>query len=82
MKMITRTVSHAQSKALLQKDTATFRGHISRIAALFREQVPQRESSAKSCTCIWVLPMIIDADRKMISSLLIGHQLRLLSILS
>ena len=38
MKMITRTVSHAQFKALLQKDTATFRSHISRIAKQFREQ--------------------------------------------
>ena len=38
MKMITQTISHAQFKALLQKDTATFRSHISRIAKQFREQ--------------------------------------------
>ena len=44
MKMITQTISHAQFKALLQKDTATFRSHISRIAALFREQKYLKEN--------------------------------------
>ena len=36
--MIIQTISHAQSKALLQKDTATFCSHIIRISAQFREQ--------------------------------------------
>ena len=38
MKMITQTISHAQFKVLLQKDTTTFHSHISRIAVQFREQ--------------------------------------------
>ena len=44
MKMITQTISHAQFKALLQKDAAIFRSHISRIAAQFREQKHLKEN--------------------------------------
>ena len=44
MKMITQTISHAQFKALLQKDTATFRSHISRTAVQFREQKYLKEN--------------------------------------
>ena len=38
MKIITQIISQAQFKALLKKDTMTFRSHIGRIAAQFREQ--------------------------------------------
>ena len=42
--MITQTISHAKFKALLQKDTATFRSHISRTAVRFREQKYLKEN--------------------------------------
>ena len=38
VKMITQTLSHAQFKALLRKDTLTFRSHVSRIGTQFKEQ--------------------------------------------
>ena len=44
MKMITQTISQAQFKALLQKDAPTFRSHISRTAAQFREQEYLKEN--------------------------------------
>ena len=44
IKMITQTISHALFKAFLQKDTAIFRSHISRIAAKFREQKYLKEN--------------------------------------
>ena len=84
MKMITQTISHAQFKALLQKDAVTFRSHISRIAAQFREQKYLKGNLPPNHVYIstWILPKMIGADRKMRSSLPIGHQLRSLSILS
>ena len=82
MKMITQTISQAQFKALLQKDAPTFRSHISRTAAQFREQEYLKENLPPNhSTFIWILPKIIGAHRKMRSSLPIGHQLRSLSIL-
>ena len=44
MKMITQTISHGQFKALLLKDTVTFRSHINRIAAQFKEQKYLKEN--------------------------------------
>ena len=44
MKMITQTISHAQFKIFSQKDTATFRSHISRIPAQLREQKNLKEN--------------------------------------
>lgn len=44
MKLITQTISHAQFEALLHKDTLTFRSHISRIAAQFKEQKYLKEN--------------------------------------
>ena len=35
MKMTTQTISHAQFKALMQKDTVTFRSHISMTTTKF-----------------------------------------------
>ena len=43
-KMITQTIIHTQFKALLQKNRATFRSHISRIATQFREQKYLKEN--------------------------------------
>ena len=61
--------------------------HFAAILAELQRYLENRSTSKRifrqiMCTCIWILPMIIGADRKMISSLLIGHQLRSLSILS
>ena len=42
--MITQTISYAQFKALLQKDTVTFCSHISRIAARIRGQKYLKEN--------------------------------------
>ena len=76
MKMITQTISHAQFKALLQKDTATF------CSNLKNRSTSKRIFHQIMSTFIWILPKIIGADRKMRSSLPIGHQLKSLSILS
>ena len=83
MKMITQTISHAQFKAFLQKDTGTFCSHISRILEQFREQKYVKENRPPNHVYIHMdFAKIIGADRKMRSSLPIGHQLRSLSILS
>ena len=55
--------------------------HFAAILAELQRYLENRSTSKRifrqiMCTCIWILPMIIGADRKMISSLLIGHQLK------
>ena len=44
VRMITQTLSHAQFKALLGKDTLTFRSHVSRTGTQFKEQQYLKEN--------------------------------------